>query len=181
MLGYERAWPLCPRPFVDETFGSWFGRVAACYRLDVDELALAADIKLELDPNLPGWLTTAPAQGNALLRIAALARMSPQTLLGLASDTRLSAAHTSLWFCCRCLFVNPIEVESPYWRSAWLLDGPGECAIHRVAREQLSTTALNDARNMESLLSHISLHRTTLFEWESCSPFDRLPQRRRRC
>jgi hypothetical protein len=51
----ERAWLLCPRPFADETFGSWFGRVAARYRLDVDQLAAAADIQLDLGPNYERW------------------------------------------------------------------------------------------------------------------------------
>jgi hypothetical protein len=31
---------------------------------------------------------------------------------------------------------------------------------------------------MDSLLSYVSQHRTTLFEWESRLPFERLPRRR---
>jgi hypothetical protein len=44
---------------------------------------------------------------------------------------------------------------------------PGECAIHRVVRERLPPAALAKAPNMDKLLSYISQHRTTLFEWEA--------------
>jgi len=65
------------------------------------------------------------------------------------------------------VFVNPVEIESPYWRFAWIFDDPGECPIDRVAREWLPPATLAKARNMDTLLSYISEHRTTLFEWEA--------------
>ena len=34
----DAPWPVVPRPFQDETFGSWFGRLALRYRIGVDEL-----------------------------------------------------------------------------------------------------------------------------------------------
>lgn len=173
----ERAWPFCPRPFVDETFGSWFGRVAARYRLDVDQLVVAADIELELGSNCQRWLTMAPAQNDALTRISALARVTPSALSALAGNACPPSCDAGLWFCCRCVFVNPVEIESPYWRFAWIFEGPGDCPIHRVAREWLPPAALSKARNMDKLLSYISEHRTTLFEWEAPRP---LAQRHRR-
>jgi hypothetical protein len=70
----ERAWPLCHRPFADETFGSWFGRVGARCRLNVDQLAVAADIPLDLRPNCQRWLTIAPpTEIDVLSRICILA------------------------------------------------------------------------------------------------------------
>jgi len=163
----ERAWPLCPRPFADETFGSWFGRVAARYRLDVDQLAVAADIQLDLGPNCERWLTIAPTEIDVLSRICSLARVTPDALSALAGNACPSSCPIDLWFCCRCVFINPIEIESPYWRFTWIAEGPGACPIHRAARERLPAAALTKARNMDKLLSYISEHRATLFEWEA--------------
>ena len=36
----DSPWPVVPRPFHDETFGSWFGRLALRYRIDVDQEAV---------------------------------------------------------------------------------------------------------------------------------------------
>jgi hypothetical protein len=47
------------------------------------------------------------------------------------------------------------------------LEGPGACPIHRAARERLAPAALAKARNVDKLLSYISEHRATLFEWEA--------------
>jgi hypothetical protein len=88
-------------------------------------------------------------------------------LSALADNACPPSCHADLWFCCRCVFVNPIEIESPYWRFARISEGPGVCPIHRVARERLPPAALAKARNMDKLLSYISEHRTTLLESEA--------------
>ena len=92
MPTFERAWPVCPRPFVDETFGSWFGRVAARYRMDVDHLAESAGVELEIGRDCCGWLTMPPPRGRTLQRLAALARVDPITLANLASGAPVAAA-----------------------------------------------------------------------------------------
>ncbi len=55
-----RPWPYAPRPFQDEAFGSWFGRIASRYRMTVE---MAWEIN-GLGP-LPaltsaGWILFAP-------------------------------------------------------------------------------------------------------------------------
>lgn len=52
----KTAWPAVQRPFVDEAFGGWFGRVAGRYGFTVDELVAAANIQLNLNPDGSGWL-----------------------------------------------------------------------------------------------------------------------------
>lgn len=32
----HRPWPIAPRPFLEEAFGSWLGRIAARYQTSVD-------------------------------------------------------------------------------------------------------------------------------------------------
>src|SRR6218665_303639 len=58
-----RSWPVVPRPFDDEAFGSWFGRIAARYRIRVDELASAAGVSLDHEGL---WLGGRPPQGPTL-------------------------------------------------------------------------------------------------------------------
>ena len=130
---FERAWPVCPRPFADETFGSWFGRVAARYRMDVDHLAESTGVELEIGRDCFGWLTMPSPRGRTLQRLAALARVEPITLANLASGGPVAAAGPTIWFCCRCFFLNPLEVESPYWHAAWLAMEPAYCPVHNVA------------------------------------------------
>lgn len=114
----ERTWPICPRPFADETFGSWFGRAAARYHMGVDQLAEATATELELGPNCIGWLTMPAPQSQTLRRLAIQARINPDILAGLPVGDSAPTSDAVLWYCRRCLFVNPIEVESHYWRAA---------------------------------------------------------------
>jgi hypothetical protein len=67
-----RPWPYAPRPFGDEAFGSWFGRVASRYRMTVE---MAWEIN-GLGP-LPaltsvGWILFSPLDESALEKVAAL-------------------------------------------------------------------------------------------------------------
>ena len=69
-----RPWPYAPRPFGDEAFGSWFGRVASRYRMTVE---MAWEIN-GLGP-LPaltsvGWILFSPLDESALEKVAARAR-----------------------------------------------------------------------------------------------------------
>jgi len=43
------------------------------YRLDVDQLVVAADIEFDLGPNCQKWLAIAPTQNDAQSRLSALA------------------------------------------------------------------------------------------------------------
>jgi hypothetical protein len=73
----EKTWPAAPRPFPDETFGGWFGRVAGRYGITVDELAGAANIRLDLNPEGSGWLVASAPGDGPLRRLGALCRLTP--------------------------------------------------------------------------------------------------------
>jgi hypothetical protein len=159
----DRAWPVAPRPFSDETFGSWFGRVASRYRMGIDELAEDAGVTLEIDATCQGWLTMPPPSDESLRRLAWLARLPSNALTRLESER---SPPRWLVFCHLCLFLNPVSVEEPYWRSGWVAQSDRWCATHHVqlARVRCSLTA--SARNLTKLLKHISRHRVTRFRWE---------------
>lgn len=53
-------WPVVPLPFADETFGSWFGRLALRHHIDVDELAAQAGVELDFGRDCSRWLATPP-------------------------------------------------------------------------------------------------------------------------
>lgn len=171
----ERAWPVCPRPFADETFGSWFGRAAARYRMGVDQLAEATGTKLQLGQDCIGWLTMPAPHGRLLLHLATQARINPDLLEGLAAGDSAPAPNAALWYCHKCFFLNPVEVESPYWRAAWLSQVPGSCSIHRVAYDRLPVAALSKARNMAKLLTYIGRHRATFLGGEDHPPAELPP------
>ncbi len=49
-------WPLAPRPFDEEAFGSWLGRVAAKYRISVAALwEVSVDEPCQRFENV-GWI-----------------------------------------------------------------------------------------------------------------------------
>ncbi len=65
----DSPWPVVPRPFADEAFGSWFGRLALRYRIGVDELAIQADVELDFGHDCSHWLATPTPTGSSLRRL----------------------------------------------------------------------------------------------------------------
>jgi hypothetical protein len=52
--------PWAPRPFDGEALGSWLGRLAATYRMDVDEFAAYAGVSIDFDRTRGNWLALPP-------------------------------------------------------------------------------------------------------------------------
>ena len=136
----EKAWPAAPRPFPDETFGGWFGRVAGRYGITVDELAGAADIRLDLNPEGSG----------SLRRLAALCRLAPVDVPVLS--TPLPVHVGEITYCYRCLVLNPRDVGSPYWRRAWAGGGTSPYQAHDGWVDRLSPADMAQRRNLPRLL-----------------------------
>jgi len=159
----ERAWPVAPRPFDDETFGSWFGRVASRYRLGVDELAESAGVALRIDATCRGWLTMPPPDEASLQRLARLSRIPSDRLASLGYE---GSPSRSLVFCHFCLFLNPVAVEDPYWHAGWLLDTNRRCATHGTAFSRMPISVTEGARNLTRLLRRASNARVVPYRWE---------------
>ena len=146
----EKAWPAAPRPFPDETFGGWFGRVAGRYGITVDELAGAADIRLDLNPEGSGWLVAAAPGGGHLRRLAALCRLTPDDVHVLSTPSPLRVGE--IIYCYRCLVLNPRDVFSPYWRRAWAGSSSSPCPTHDDWVGRLSPADMAQRRNLPQLL-----------------------------
>ena len=160
MRSREERWPVVPRPFEDEAFGSWFGRVAGIYRMTVDELASSAGLQLKLgQPEVGNWLAVGAPQGAALQRLADLCRLTPALLEGLGSPALVSNRADGAWYCHTCLFLNPIDVTSPYWKTTWLKGHGLPCDAHGRRTEFVSAGSLAAHRHMPGLLKFISHRR----------------------
>ena len=150
----ESAWPAVPRPFVDEAFGGWFGRVAGRYGITVDELGAAANIQLNLYPDGSGWLAAGAPAGSSMRRLAALCRLAPAEIEALAKTGTVRAG--GLAYCYRCLILNPQDVCSPYWKDSWLDDSRPPCYEHLSWVGCVSPVDMRQNRNLPRLLRTLS-------------------------
>jgi hypothetical protein len=148
--------PLAPRAFPDEALGSWIGRLAARYRIGVCQLDAEYGLGLDLTGPL-SWLSPAPMSTDTLERLCWLTRVPAGVISALAAE---QVARTS--YCCRCVFLNPIEVESPYWKRAWLLPNASVCAVHNQRLTVLPAEQVRRSANMQKLIEAVSRHERRL-------------------
>ena len=110
--------PFAPRAFPDEALGSWIGRLAARYRIGVSQLDADYDLGLDLSGPL-AWLSPATMSWGSLERLRWLARFPVAAMSGLAVEPA-AVKGKGTWYCRRCVFLNPLEVESPYFEESLL-------------------------------------------------------------
>lgn len=143
--------PMAPRPFPDEALGSWIGRLAALYRISV--LQLDSTFRLQL--NLAGpmaWLCPVPVAPDSAERLAVLTHL-PSAVVALFVDTAsVLQAPQAAYYCHRCVFLNPVEVESPYWKRDWLEPRAAPCPIHAAPLTRLPAGEVRRAANMQALI-----------------------------
>jgi hypothetical protein len=149
----ERPWPVVPRPFGDETFGSWFGRLALRYRMDVDELADQAGVLLDFGPDCSRWLATPVPVGNSLRRLTTLCRLPSEVLQGMSAGADQAGRFL---FCEKCFFLNPEDVTAPYWKVSWFHGPQTHCSRHEVRYDYLLSSTLTRQRNLRSIQRYIS-------------------------
>ena len=166
----EAPWPVAPRPFPDEAFGGWFGRLAGRYRMTVDELARIAQLRLDLGQEYGGWLSAPLPRHDDLLRLCRLCRLQPSTLLALGEATATSSGpkRVDFGYCHNCLFLNPQDVTAPYWKAPWLLGQALPCPKHG-SYDHVTGATLARERNLNKLLKFISRRRSWLERRDSRS------------
>ena len=156
------AWPVAPRPFAVEPIGGWLGRVAARYRMSVDELDLLYGLELAFDRRINGWLLIGRLGETTVDRLARLARVDPEYLEALQGLPAWSGQAPRLAYCPSCLSLNPLDVTSPCWKREWLAPWASRCAIHARPLSRMSITSLRTCDNFDKLLrlvSHRERHR----------------------
>lgn len=151
-----RAWPAVPKPMPQEVFGSWLGRVAARFRIGVNDLLAAGELDIDVGQGAQRWLGAMPRHAQALARLGHLARLQVGEL-----ETMLAfnEARPGNYRCCfRCLVLNPAEVESPYWQLAWM-EHKFTCEHGSSETESASPSMLVQARNMRKLVDALGRRR----------------------
>ena len=148
-------WPAVPAIMPGEAFGSWFGRIAARYRIDVDELARAAHIELDLGPQACRWLVTPAPQGQSAVRLARLSGVPIHDF----EDLGRGCATKRFRYCFKCLVLNPRDVFAPYWSKQWLRADWQTCERHPQDNDALSEQGLEGHKNMYKLLKLVGRRR----------------------
>ena len=151
------AWPVAPRPFAVEPIGGWLGRVAARYRMSVDELALLYGLELAFDRPGNAWLLVGRIGAATIDSLARLARVDPESLDAMQGPAGPGQS-THLAYCPSCLFLNPLDITAPCWRQEWFAGPSSGCAIHAQPWAYLSVTSLRKCDNFDKLLRVISRH-----------------------
>lgn len=147
-----KAWPVAQRPFPEEALGSWIGRVAARYRVSVEQLCEDGAIELDMSGDGLGWLLPAPMQPKQLQRLARLARLEPDRLSAIESPAFWRRDCMWAVYCAPCLFLNPADVTAPRWKRSWLDPATRWCEVHNTLFETITSKSVRSARNFEHLL-----------------------------
>ena len=151
----ETPWPLVPRPFAGEALGGWFGRIAARYRMDVDELAQSGGIHFDFGDDCCNWLVIPRLALADRSRLAFLTgvheEVPPEPYTG--PDTRVARRRSS--FCEKCLWLNPLDVSTPFWKAEWADAVEESCPIHHSEFDYIGGQLLSKCKNMRRLLKCI--------------------------
>ncbi len=139
-----------------EPIGGWLGRVAARYRMGVDELANLNGLELDFDRPGNAWLLVGRIGQATIKRLTALARVDAAALDAMQEWRPVSTQQPHLAYCQSCLFLNPLDVTSPIWRREWLDSKTTACDIHDGPLKQLPITSLRQCDNFDHLLRVIS-------------------------
>jgi len=145
-------WPAVPGIMPGEAFGSWFGRIAAGYGLDVLALARAADLGLDLGAHARAWIAAHPPMGSGARMLSALTGIAAEEIERMGADAGPGRATHAYAYCFRCLVLNPWDVAAPYWQRRWLQGGWSGCDEHPAEYDELRPSHLQTHRNMSRLL-----------------------------
>jgi hypothetical protein len=152
-LDSRRPLPVAPRPFIQEALGGWIGRVASRYRMSVREFAEQMELDLEGHEGGAGWLLL-PAQSTRTLgRLAVLARLDPEVLRAIEIPKDWIQLRKRYSYCPRCVFLNPDDVASPYWKRHWLDPAAALCEAHATPLRAIPASRVRTCQNLGQLLT----------------------------
>lgn len=157
-LRRDQPWPVAPRPFPDEAMGSWFGRLAARYRMSVAEFALQNDIKLPKLTAYVGWLLMPPLSQASVDRIAELARLSPERIQAIQTPSEWITHRWKLPLCPICLFLNPQDITAPRWLRDWLAPDYVPCQLHQAPTISVGAIYIERCRNFTDVVKLVGAH-----------------------
>lgn len=152
-------WPVAPRPFFEEAFGSWLGRVAAQYQISV-RMLWESSVGTAL-PTLgnAGWMLFPALAGPELERLSKLARLKVDRLKSIQTPVGWMTNRQHLPYCFRCLVLNDADISAPRWKTEWLDPTADYCRAHHALLETLPAAVLRDSANFAAALQAINRYR----------------------
>ncbi|WOD14162.1 TniQ family protein [Paraburkholderia kirstenboschensis] len=152
-------WPVAPRPFYEEAFGSWLGRVATRYQISVGtlwELSVSEDMPVL---GTAGWILFPTISRSALGRFATLARLDDGRLSHIQTPPAWLADRRCMPYCFRCLVLNDADVSAPRWKREWLDPTAEFCSVHHSPLETVPASVFRLSNHFDAALRAISRYR----------------------
>ena len=147
--------PVVPRPFHDEALGGWVGRLAARYNIGVAQLFSDYCLPIPIQATPVGWLSMPQLPDEVLDKLAWLGRIDIRHLQQIQSPPDAMSEYGCL-YCAKCLFLNPADVFSPYWKRQWFRPSFHHCPLHPNSIDWLPRGVSRDCKNFDSILKAAS-------------------------
>lgn len=135
--------------------GGWIGRVAARYRMSVEEFAAAHELDLQTGV-VAGWLLMPALRERSVDAVAALTRISKARIKGIDVPPAWTGAQHYFCYCPRCVFLNPLDVTAPIWKAEWLDPNLAACPTHTDEFRRLRSSSVLACKNFDQLLALVS-------------------------
>jgi hypothetical protein len=142
------AWPIAPRPFYEEAFGSWLGRVACRYAISVDMLFQQSGLGDLPALTNASWILFPPLEPTRLDGLAQLARITDDRPYHMQTPAEWMVWRKHLLYCHACLALNHADVFAPVWQREWLDPNVDYCRAHRKALDRVPTSVFAKTPNM---------------------------------
>jgi hypothetical protein len=136
--------------------GGWLGRLAARYRMRVEEFAEGAGVDCDLAPTNVGWLLAPPLSARAIERLALQTRCAADRIRALQTPPEWLSDRSHLPYCFTCLFVNPLDAGAPRWKREWLHFDAEDCSDHGWPLRWIPVGKVRRCGHFGSLLKTIS-------------------------
>jgi TniQ len=149
-------WPVSPRPFIEEAMGSWIGRVAARYRMDVRQLLERYQINVSMNTTNVGWMLCPFIEHGEIERLAKLARLDTYWLQSIQTPPPWVADWRSCLYCAQCVFLNPADVTAPMWKREWFDPEARTCRIHGQPLQRVTPGKLHGCKNFGHVVKLVS-------------------------
>ena len=126
----QRPLPIICTPEKGELLGSWLARLAAIYRISVNDLLKHAGVD-NLRPKNFGWVTLRTLTAGALEKLAVALRREKNVLQSMNAPPISIADNGQLPFCPQC-FASDISAKRPiFWRRIWGTPFASWCVQHQ--------------------------------------------------
>lgn len=152
-------WPIAPRPFYEEAFGGWLGRVATRYQVSVAMLWQMSSSEALPSLGTAGWILFPPISQPALQRFSTLARLDEDRLRHIQTPSAWLFNWRCVPYCFRCLVLNDADVSVPRWKREWLDPTAEFCSVHHTVLETVPASVFRLSGHFAAALRAISRYR----------------------